>query len=72
MSRKIVHESEEIFGWDLAIAEGEAQLKQWKAKVCRLRAAIEVCKQAKKDGLPWAADSSASTVLGLAHIGNTH
>lgn len=58
MSRKIVQETPKKLGWDLAIAEGEAQLKEWKAKVSRLMAAIESCKEAKRNGLPWAGQSA--------------
>jgi hypothetical protein len=58
MSRKIVRESEKKSGWDLAIAEGQAQLKEWKAKVARLVAAIETCREAKKNGLPWSGQTA--------------
>jgi len=58
MSRKIVHDLEKKSGWDLAIDEGQAQLKEWRSKVARLMAAIETCKEAKKNGLPWAGQTA--------------
>jgi hypothetical protein len=42
----------------LAIDEGQAQLKEWRSKVARLMAAIETCKEAKKNGLPWAGQTA--------------
>jgi len=57
MSRKIDHKIPEKNGWDLAIAEGEVQLKKWKSKVAKLIASIETFREAKKSGRSWPSHS---------------
>jgi hypothetical protein len=52
-TKNVSKEMAKAEGWDIAIAEGEKQLKMWRSKVARLMASIQTFKEAKAIGTPW-------------------
>jgi hypothetical protein len=54
-------ESREMSGWDQIISESEAMLGRVEAKAKRLRANIQVAKEAKASGEPWPTQSENQT-----------